>query len=148
MIAIDALAQRTRLKVADVELLADRYRGHRGIRQARTVIAMVDPGAESPRESSLRLLLIRGGFPPPTTQIPVYDQYGVLVAVLDMGWEDVKIAAEYDGDHHRTDRRTFNNDIRRSESLNELGWIHLRVTAEDTDGGILHRVATAFARRM
>ncbi|BBZ77903.1 hypothetical protein MANY_32400 [Mycolicibacterium anyangense] len=148
VITIDALAQRTRLKVADVELLADRYRGHRGIRQARTVIAMVDPGAESPRESSLRLLLIRGGFPPPTTQIPVYDQYGVLVAVLDMGWEDVKIAAEYDGDHHRTDRRTFNNDIRRSESLNELGWIHLRVTAEDTDGGILHRVATAFARRM
>ncbi|TGD84078.1 hypothetical protein BayCH28_27015 [Mycolicibacterium sp. CH28] len=147
VMAIDALARRTRLKVAHIELLADRYQGRRGIRQARKVIEMVDPGAESPRESSLRLLLVRAGFPRPTTQIPVYDQYGVLVAVLDMGWEDVKIAAEYDGDHHRTDRRTFNNDIRRSESVNELGWIHIRVTAEDTEGGILHRVATAFARR-
>lgn len=147
VIAIDALARRARLKVADIELLADRHQGRRGIRQARKVIEMVDPGAESPRETRLRLLLVRGGFPRPTTQIPVYDQYGVLVAVLDMGWEDLKIAAEYDGDQHRTDRRTFNNDIRRAESVNELGWIHIRVTAEDTDGGILQRVATAFARR-
>lgn len=145
--AIDALARRTRLKMADVELIAERYQGRRGIRQAREVLDLVDPGAESPRETRLRLLIVRAGFPPPTTQIPVYDTYGVLVAVLDMGWEDVKIALEYDGDHHRTDRRTFNNDIRRAEAVGELGWIHLRVTVEDTDGAILHRVASAFARR-
>jgi hypothetical protein len=145
--AIDALARRTRLKMADVELIAERYKGRRGIRQARKVLDLVDPGAESPRETWLRLLLIRGGFPPPTTQIPVYDKYGVLVAVLDMGWEDIKVAAEYDGDQHRTDRRRFNNDIRRAEAVSELGWIDIRVTVEDTEGGILHRVGTAFARR-
>ena len=145
--AIDALARRTRLKMADVDLIAERYKGRRGIRRARKALDLVDAGAESPRETWLRLLLIRGGFPPPTTQIPVYDKYGVLVAVLDMGWEDIKVAAEYDGDQHRTDRRRFNNDIRRAEAVNELGWIHIRVTVEDTEGGILHRVATAFARR-
>ena len=31
----------------------------------------------------------RAGFPPPRTQVPVYDGYGGLVAVLDMGWEDL-----------------------------------------------------------
>lgn len=83
---IDALARATRMnKMADVELLAERYRGRRGIRNARVALDLVDAGSESPRETWLRLLLIRAGFPPPRTQIPVYDEYGVLVAVVDMG---------------------------------------------------------------
>jgi hypothetical protein len=145
--AIDALARATDLKAIDVEILADRYRGRRGIRRARIALSLVDPGAESPRETWLRLLLVRAGFPPPRTQLPVYDGYGGLAAVLDMGWEDLKLAVEYEGDHHRTDRRQFNRDIRRAEAVAELGWIVLRVTAEDTPGGIIARVSTAWQRR-
>ena len=145
--AIDALARATRLRMDDVAVLAARYGGRRGIRQARTVLGFVDPGAESPRETWLRLLLIRAGFPVPTTQIPIRNEYGVLVASVDMGWEDLKIAAEYDGDHHRMDRRQFTKDIRRAEIINELGWIHIRVTVADTEGDILRRFRTAFARR-
>ncbi len=145
--AIDALARATDLKAIDVEVLAERYRGRRGIRRAHIALSLVDPGAESPRETWLRLLLVRAGFPPPQTQIPVYDEYGALVAVLDMGWEDLKLAVEYEGDHHRIDRRQFNRDIRRAEALTELGWIDLRVTAEDTPGGIIARVSAAWQRR-
>lgn len=145
--AIDALARATHLKVADVELLAERYRGRRGIRKARRSLNLVDAGAESPRETWLRLLLIRAGFPPPQTQIPVYDEYGQLVAVLDMGWEHLKLAVEYDGDQHWTDRRQFNKDIRRAEALTDLGWIDVRVTAEDTEGGVIGRVSAAWDRR-
>lgn len=144
---IDALARATRLKMADVELLADRYMGRRGIRRARIALPLVDAGAESPRETWLRLLLIRAGFPPPQTQIPVYDEYGQLVAVFDMGWEDIKVAADYDGDHHWTNRRIFNHDIRRAETVAELGWIDVRVTAEDTEGGVIRRVSAARDRR-
>jgi hypothetical protein len=145
--AIDALARATNLKMADVELLAERYRGRRGIRNARAVLDLIDAGAESPRETWLRLLLIRAGFPRPQTQIPVYDEYGVLVAVVDMGWEDIKVAADYEGDHHRTDRRQFNKDITRAEALTDLGWIDVRVTAEDTPGGVIARVSRAWQRR-
>jgi hypothetical protein len=145
--AIDALARATGLNMADVHLLADRYKGRRGIRKACDALGLVDAGAESPRETWLRLLLIRGGFPPPQTQIPVYDEYGQLVAVLDMGWEHVKLAVEYDGDHHWTDRRQFNKDIARAEALSELGWVDLRVTAEDTEGGVIARVLAAWQRR-
>ncbi|WP_163759370.1 hypothetical protein [Mycobacterium botniense] len=144
---IDALARASRLKRADVVLLAQRCTGRRGIRRARIALPLVDPGAESPRETWLRLLLIRAGFPPPQTQIPLYDEYGQLIAVLDMGWEDIKVAVEYDGDHHRTDRRTFNKDIRRAETIAQLGWIDVRVTAEDTEGGVIARVSAAWARR-
>lgn len=99
--AIDALARATDLKLADVEMLAERYRGSRGIRNARIALDLVDPGAESPRETWLRLLLIRAGFPRPQTQIPVYDEYGQLVAVIDMGWAGIKVGVDYEGDHHR-----------------------------------------------
>jgi hypothetical protein len=145
--AIDALARATNLKMADAELLAERCKGRRGIRKACRALDLVDAGAESPRETWLRLLLIEAGYPRPQTQIPVYDEYGQLVAVLDMGWEHLKLAVEYDGDHHRTDRRQFNKDIRRAEDLTELGWIDVRVTAEDTEGGVIARVSTAWDRR-
>jgi hypothetical protein len=110
------------------------------------VLGLVDAGAESPRETWLRLLLIRAGFPRPQTQIPVYDEYGLLVAVLDMGWEDIKVAADYEGDHHRS-RLRFNKDIRRHEDVTELGWIDVRVTSQDTEGGIIRRVQAAWERR-
>ncbi|MEB3030376.1 hypothetical protein [[Mycobacterium] nativiensis] len=145
--AIDALARATRLKITDVELLAGRYPGRRNIRRARTTLALVDAGAESPRESRLRLSLIRAGFPRPQTQIPVYDEWGQLAAVVDMGWEDIKVGVDYEGEHHRTTRGAFNKSIRRHETLSQLGWINIRVTVEDTEAGIISRVAAARARR-
>jgi hypothetical protein len=82
--AIDALAQATDLKIADIELLMQRYRGRRGIRSARTAVDLVDGGAQSPKETWLRLLLIRAGFPRPQTQIPVRDEFGRIIAYLDL----------------------------------------------------------------
>lgn len=145
--AIDALARATRLNTAEVELIAERYKGHRNIRRARHALKLVDPGAESPRETWSRLLLIGAHYPRPQTQIPVRERYGTLVAVLDMGWEGIKVAVEYEGDHHRTDRRQFHRDIARYEALTDLDWIIVRVTAEDVPGGILSRVAAARSRR-
>jgi len=146
--AIDALANATDLKTADVEPLTRRYRGRRGIKRVRSVLELVDGGAESPRETWLRLLVVRAGFPRPRTQVPVADEYGQVTARLDMGWEEVKIAAEYDGDHHRTSRRQFNRDIARTEELTAMGWIVVRVTSEDTPAVVIHRIRSAFARRM
>ena len=145
--SVDALARATRLQLRDVNALARRYDARRGIRQARCVLKFDEAGAESPRETWLRMLFIRGGFPRPATQIPIRNEYGVVVASVDMGWEELKIAAEYDGDHHRMDRWQFNKDIHRAEIINDLGWIHLRVTAADTEGDILRRARAAFARR-
>jgi hypothetical protein len=144
--AVDALARATHLKIADVELLAGRYRGRRGIRKARNALDLVDPGAESPRETWLRLLVIRNGFPRPQTQIPVYDESGALIAVLDMGWENIKLALDYEGDHHRNPVR-FNKDIRRHDDVTELGWMDIRVTSLDTEGGIIARLTAEWSRR-
>jgi hypothetical protein len=145
--ATDALIQATHLKMADVEQLVDRYRGRRGIKAARVALDLVDGGAQSPKETWLRLLLIRAGFPRPQTQIPVRNEWGWAEAYLDMGWEDLKVAAEYDGAHHETSRYHYRKDIRRLEMLERYGWIVVRVVAEDHPDDIVRRVARACARR-
>ena len=126
---------------------ADRYQGRRGIRRARVALSLVDAGAESPREKLVAPDPPSAGFPAPETQIPVHDEYGQLVAVLDMGWEHLKLAVEYDGDHHWANRRQFAKDLSRAETLTGLGWIDIRVTAEDTEGGVIARVSAAWDRR-
>jgi hypothetical protein len=145
--AVDALARATRLKLSDIELAAGRHPGRHGLERARKAIELVDPGAESPQETRVRLLIIRAGYPPPETQIPVYNEYGVLIGEVDMGWRDLKIAVEYEGKHHRMSRERFAKDIRRTRELTEAGWIVIRVTARDTDATILRLIADAWARR-
>jgi hypothetical protein len=145
--AIDSLARATDIKVADVELLAQRYPGRRGIARARLAISLFDPGAQSPKETWLRLVLVQAGLPRPQTQIPVFDEFGSAIAYLDMGWEDVKVAVEYDGDQHRSDRSQYNWDIRRLERLQHLGWILIRVVAGDRPADIVRRVRTALSTR-
>jgi hypothetical protein len=146
--AIDALAQAVEVKMADIELLVDRYRGRRGMKAARVALELVDGGAQSPRETWLRLLLIEAGFPPPQTQIPVLNEWGWAEAYLDMGWDDIKVAVEYDGEHHQSSRYQYVKDIRRLEKVERrYGWIVVRVVAEDRPEAVIRRVAAARASR-
>lgn len=142
---VDALGAAAPFDCAHVEGLAARHRGVRGVRQVLRVLGLYDPGAESPKETWLRLLVVEAGFPRPRTQIPV--KAGSRDYYLDMGWEDLKIAVEYDGDHHRTDRSQFAKDIRRLEDLAALGWIVIRVAAGTSRLEILTRLRRAWGTR-
>jgi very-short-patch-repair endonuclease len=95
----------------------------------------------------LRLVLVDAGLPRPQTQIPVRDEFGTVIAYLDLGWEHLRVAVEYDGEQHRSDRSQYNWDIRRLEILHQLGWIVIRVVAGDRPAGIVRRVKTALAGR-
>ncbi|HXS84491.1 MAG TPA: hypothetical protein VN741_02510, partial [Mycobacterium sp.] len=143
---MDALMHATPYSFEDVRLLAKRHAGARGLRRLHIALADVDGGAASPRETWLRLLLIDAGFPAPTTQIPVLDG-SRPVAFLDMGWEEFKVAAEYDGDQHRRDRSQYVKDIRRHEVVDDLGWHVVRVVAEDRPQVVVDRVDAALRRR-
>jgi len=146
--AVDALVQATELKTADVELLVDRYSGRRGMKAARAALDLVDGGAQSPKETWLRLLLIQAGFPRPQTQIPVRNEWGWAEAYLDMGWEDIKVAVEYEGGLHQTSRFQYVKDIRRLEKAeHRYGWLVIRVIAEDRPDAVIRRVAEARASR-
>src|ERR1700757_3307101 len=146
--AVDALVQATAVKIVDVELLSERYRGRRGIKAARVALDLVDGGAQSPKETWLRLLLIRAGFRRPQTQIPVRNEWGWAGAYLDMGWENAKVAAEYEGEHHQSSRYHYAKDIRRLENVERrYGWRVVRVIAEDRPSDVIRRLSEAGAPR-
>ncbi|MGV0803276.1 hypothetical protein ABQF26_40235, partial [Mycolicibacterium elephantis] len=84
---LDALTRAKPWSIEDVLLLAKRYRGARGLKRLSQALPLVDGGAASLQETRLRLLYLDAGLPRPATQIPVFDEYGQLVRILDMGWE-------------------------------------------------------------
>lgn len=145
---LDALGNAVALPVEDVIGLAARHRGARNVRRLEAALDRHDPGAESPQETWLRLLLVDAGFPRPQTQIPVCGPNGRARYYLDMGWEELKIAVEYDGEHHRLDRPSYRKDIVRLEYLNSMKWIVIRVVAGDRPDEIARRVRPAYDARL
>ena len=105
----------------EVDALTQRYGPVRGVRQLRELLPLVDPGAASPKESWLRLLLIDNGFPIPETQIPVFDGGDDAVRIPGHGVAAPQLAVEYDGDQHRTDRPQYVKDMRRHPRVAKRG---------------------------
>ncbi len=144
---IDALLNATSEDFAgEVDAVIRNHPGVRGLKQLRQTLTLVDAGAESPQESSTRLLLVRAGFPKPETQITLRD----LHIRVDMGWRRWKVAVEYDGAQHWTDRRQRSRDIERIAMLGDAGWIVIRVSAEMLSRRqhvVLDRVSAALLAR-
>lgn len=130
VIRLDALMHATELKSADVELLADRHCGARGLVQLRQALLLTDAGAESPYQTKTRLILIGAGLPRPQTQIEVLNDCGAVIARIDMGWEEWKVGVEFDGAHHWTDPAQRTRDIDRLAELQARGWAIVRVSAD------------------
>ena len=122
---LDALLGATAGTVADALAVADRWPGVRGVRRCRSVLALADGAAESPQESRLRLILIRGGLPAPECQI----RFPQLHIRVDMGWRRWRVAVEYDGIQHWADAAQRAWDIERIALLEAAGWVVVRVSA-------------------
>lgn len=87
----DALRRARRFSAEEVVMLAERHPRARGLRLLRTALPLVDGGAESPKETWLRLLFIDAGLPKPTTQVVVYDDDGSYVRRIDVCWKEFKV---------------------------------------------------------
>ena len=139
--------RRDPLTIHDLTDALRRYGGARGLHRARRALALVRVSAESPRESLLRLL-ITSALPEPTLQHEVLDATGLFVARLDVSWPHLKLAVEYDGEHH-TDPTQQERDRIRREKLLALGSHVIVVTKGDLrDGGkrILRQIVAARER--
>ncbi len=141
---LDALAAVTNFAVQDVLDIAANHPHVKGLQRVGGLLEQVDAGAQSPRETWLRLLLIEAGLPRPETQIPVPRLDGYSHYFLDMGWRDVMVAVEYDGEQHRVDRNIYRDDLARSEYIAHVGWRRIRVIAGHRKTDIVRRVRQAW----
>lgn len=147
---LDALANASGVKLADVEAVMSAHPGARGLSRLRTVLPLVDGGAESPQETDSRLALIDAGLPAPRTQFVVYGKYGEFIARIDMVYEDVKLGIEYDGPQHWEDPLVRQRDIDKGVAFDELGWHMVRVSRDllyHRRATYVHRVEMALRER-
>lgn len=112
----------------------------RGIKKVRRAVASSRERVESPKETELRLLLLAAGFVEPVVNLPVKKPGSSRPYRIDLAYPEERIAIEYDGDWHRTDRRRHREDIRKDDILHSRGWRVIRVTDDD-----LRRPAALFA---
>lgn len=151
VIAVDALAHYDGFRAEDLldhPVLRDNPRGRRRL---LAVVADADARAESPPETRTRLIL-RGaaGIPDPVPQLVVRDEQGLFVGRVDFGWRELRAALEYQGDHHRVEKRQWRRDAVRTTELAAVGWLVLPITAHDLfvdPRGFVIRVRVALARR-
>lgn len=125
VVAVDALARSHPFGPDELRALRSRHLSARGSRMLEPVLALVDPRAESPMESRMRVALVQGGFPP-CIQYPV--TIGQHSFRLDLAYPWARLGVEYDGRHHRTPEQAL-RDLEREALLADAGWKIIRFPA-------------------
>jgi len=106
-----------------------RRRGGRGAKLMAEALPQLRSRNNSPMETRARLLFLRGGLPEPELNVVINDQdSGQWLSDSDFVWREQRVVAEFDGDHHRTDRQQWQNDVARRENLQDDGWAFVQLT--------------------
>lgn len=127
--------------------------GRKGYRCAMQARALMRANTDSPKETELRLILVRHGLPEPGVNIPVLDENGNWIQDPDLSYDREKVAIQYDGGHH-ADPLQRRSDIYRDESARDAGWRVVVLTQRDLhplapgrEPGAVTRVRRALTER-
>ncbi|MDR6868624.1 hypothetical protein J2Y69_003248 [Microbacterium resistens] len=100
----------------------------------RRALAWTRVGVESPRETALRLAIVRSGLPEPVPGWELRDGRRRFVARLDLAYPRWRIATEYDGRQHAEDPAQFARDADRWDAVRREGWTLVRVLSHHMGG--------------
>lgn len=120
-----------------------------GVVALREALPRVRTDSASRPESWLRLTLVDSGLPEPDCNREVHVD-GVYLGSVDLAYPHLRIAIEYEGEHHLLDPEQWARDIARYEALRTAGWIVLQVTKSDLfdqPAATVRRVRAAIRRR-
>lgn len=144
----DSLIRRQSPLAALDELTRAIRLGERGAVLARRAAALLRAGADSAKETEVRLLLGRARLPEPEVNGEIVTRSGFSTHgdLVFRGWN---VLTEYDGKQHRVTRRQFERDVLRLEELARDGWTVIRVLDVHLDDplSVVERVATALRDR-
>jgi hypothetical protein len=143
--AMDGMVRAETIGLPDLRRMTSERAGLFGAARVRRALQLVDPRAESPAESWVRVALVMAGLTP----IP---QYEVLVdgieSRFDFAWPEAKVALEYEGAYHFDEAQIVRDD-ERVDRLRAAGWIVIRISAADLRNldGVVEKVRIALASR-
>ncbi|WP_249356673.1 hypothetical protein [Brevibacterium sp. 2SA] len=124
------------LGLEELSSAVDSIRGIRALPHLRAALDLIRPTVDSPRETDLRLWTRAVGLPEPTVHPQIFCRALNRVVEPDLGYEQERLALEYEGDHHRTSKSQWSRDIERDEAMRAEGWVTFRVTSR-TDYALL-----------
>jgi very-short-patch-repair endonuclease len=125
-----------------LESAVAQYVGHPGVRRLRAALEWIRPRTDSPRETTLRLIIVQAGLPEPEVNVEMFNRFGEFMALGDLVYVRYKILIEYDGGEHRENEKQFHRDIDRLDEPMEEGWRVIRVN----NSHLGHRQHTLIAR--
>lgn len=135
--------------IDDLVKVVARRPGLRGLRNARSALALIRIGADSPPESTMRLALVAASLPEPELNVVVRDETGRPVLWPDAAYREYRLSLQYDGEHHNQIDQ-YLRDMRRLEATHALGWEEVRLGRDDLTGdhpAVVHKVANALRRK-
>jgi predicted transcriptional regulator of viral defense system len=112
--------------------------GRPGVTRLRAVLELRSPERrvpESERETLLLELMARFGLPAPVPQVEVRDDDGRLLARVDAGYPEHRIAIEYDSDSIHTEPDALARDNQRRNRLIAAGWTVIAARNQDLTAG-------------
>lgn len=121
----DALSRAGHLTVGSLTERLARADRVRGVVRARACAPLLSARAMSRPESLIRYWVVTSDLPSPQQQIPIQDRWGVARVHADLGWEEWKVALEYEGRQH-ADAAQFDRDIDRYSLMAADGWLTVR----------------------
>lgn len=117
-----------------VSLLAEYVAGRRGwegVPLVRQAIGLAVDRSLSPQETRLRLVwILDAGLPEPLCNPPVFDRHGKLLGHPDLLDVEAGLVVEYDGAHHRSQRR-HRSDVARESRFRDHGLEYATVVVGD-----------------
>ncbi|TKJ29813.1 DUF559 domain-containing protein [Blastococcus sp. CCUG 61487] len=126
--ALDAMVRAGAVGLQELASMVERGRGRWGVTRVRRAVELVDPSAESPPESRVRVALVLSGLRP----VPQYEVCvdGEVLAHVDLAFPEARLAIEYEGEYHFDGVQIARDDVR-YERLLAAGWRVIRLSAPD-----------------
>jgi hypothetical protein len=126
--ALDAMVRTGAVGMQELAAMVEHGHGRWGVTRVRRAVELVDPSADSPPESRLRVALVLAGLQP----VPQYEVRvdGDLPMYVDFAFPEARLAIEYEGEYHFDGVQIDRDDVR-YERLLAAGWRVIRLSAPD-----------------
>jgi hypothetical protein len=123
------------------------YVGKRGAKALHSASGRVRARTDSPRETTIRLIIVAAGLPEPLVNFVITNGYGAFLALADLAYPAFRIMIEYDGAHHFEDSKQFHRDVDRLDAVMAESWRVVRFNKSHSRATIIARLQDALRAR-